>query len=136
MNCGLWSSVKLIFVINKLDFSESGVSLDLSLANLFYGQQNDIFASNVNNKINSSTWDNFSDNYTVNENLAEINQFGNKNKTLNTLSGLTLNEADSRVFNANNDWSKFSSNSNDKLTGLSNSLYRRAENERTELYTT
>ena len=136
MNCGLWSSVKLIFVINKLDFSESGASLDLSLANLFYGQQNDIFASNVNNKINSSTWDNFSDNYTVNENLAEINQFGNKNKTLNTLSGLTLNEADSRVFNANNDWSKFSSNSNDKLTGLSNSLYRRAENERTELYTT
>ena len=121
---------------NKLDFSESRTSLDSSLANLFYGQQNDIFASNVNNKMISSIWVNFSDNYTVNENLAEINQFGNKNKTLNALSDLTLNEADSRVFNANNNWSKFSSNSNDKLAGLSNFLYRRTENERTELYTT
>ena len=86
--------------------------------------------------MNSSAWDNFSDNYTVNESPAVINQDGNKNKNLNTLSCLTFNKADSQVLNANNNWKKFSSYSNDKLTGLSNSLYRRAEKERTELHTT
>ena len=115
-----------------MDFSESGVSLDSSLANLFDSQQNDIFASKVNNKLNSGTWDN----YTANESPAEINQDGNKNKNLNRLSYLTFNKAASQAFNANNNWIKFSSYSNDKLTGLSNSIYRRAEKERAELHTT
>lgn len=115
-----------------MDFSESGVSLDSSLANLFDSQQNDIFASKVNNKLNYGTWDN----YTANESPAEINQDGNKNKNLNRLSYLTFNKAASQAFNANNNWKKFSSYSNDKLTGLSNSIYRRAEKERAELHTT
>ena len=104
--------------------------------NFFEIQQDNIFVSNASTKIDSSKWDYLSDNYAVNGNHPDINSFASKKGDLIAVSYSTLNDGNSQVLEVIKKRNKSALNSNDKLTGLNDSLYRLADNERTELYTT